>query len=368
MTAFPVFIGKIPPSVDDGLMNNLLLVCGSFSAWRRPRDPASHKLKSFGFADFSSATAAALAFRILNGVDLESLERSADANSTAGLKVQIEDAVKLRIDESGAQNAIDSATEEQAKARVLEIVVKYIQDKKEKSKSFAVLPINKANMLADTTGSGQEQISFLNAQMEKFSKNVEADFIKRVEAKRRKKKYEEEQQLKKKLLEDATTPAMRQRDEPDPSSNLPPKIRINIGPLSASGGTISSAAPSSATHVALRTSVVTPADADIEEEPSAKRKRLASHIEGDAHTGPVATADPGKLDKTKLEELEGFLSARIQLLLGEDEPSLVSFILMRTIKERAGPADLLADLKPILEEDAEKLVHPFWKKFVDLTA
>jgi hypothetical protein len=88
----PVYVGKIPPGVDDDFMRRLLEVpcilrksqchrklklsvcacemqnCGPVFQWKRMQDASSMRPKPFGYCTFQSEESIARAVRILNGL------------------------------------------------------------------------------------------------------------------------------------------------------------------------------------------------------------------------------------------------------------------------------------------------------------
>ncbi len=49
--------------------------------------------------------------------------------------------------------------------------------------------------------------------------------------------------------------------------------------------------------------------------------------------------------------------------LGEEEPSLVQFIISK-IEEQVGPVPLVEELLPVLDEDAEQFVAKLWRYII----
>lgn len=65
------YVGKIPESVPDGFIKNLLEQCGSVAKWERVTDPTSGKPKPFGFCKFIGADSVLRALRLLNGIEFD---------------------------------------------------------------------------------------------------------------------------------------------------------------------------------------------------------------------------------------------------------------------------------------------------------
>merc|ERR1719482_956355 len=49
-----VYIGRLPPGLDDDFVRSLLEQCGRVIKWNRASDPNSGKLTTFGFCEFES--------------------------------------------------------------------------------------------------------------------------------------------------------------------------------------------------------------------------------------------------------------------------------------------------------------------------
>eukprot|EP00026_Physarum_polycephalum_P003786 Phypoly_transcript_03800.p1 GENE.Phypoly_transcript_03800~~Phypoly_transcript_03800.p1 ORF type:complete len:653 (+),score=171.43 Phypoly_transcript_03800:39-1961(+) len=66
-----VYVGKIPPTVEDEFIRKLLEFCGDVAFWRRVTDPTSGQLKGFAFCDFKSPEGVLRALRLLNGLEID---------------------------------------------------------------------------------------------------------------------------------------------------------------------------------------------------------------------------------------------------------------------------------------------------------
>lgn len=66
-----VYVGKIPPTVEDEFIRKLLEFCGDVAFWRRVTDPTTGQLKGFAFCDFKSPEGVLRALRLLNGLDID---------------------------------------------------------------------------------------------------------------------------------------------------------------------------------------------------------------------------------------------------------------------------------------------------------
>ncbi len=65
-----VFVGHIPPWLDDAVVARMLAACGQVVRWYRIEDPLTALPKNFGFVEFESMEMAVLAVRILPQIDL----------------------------------------------------------------------------------------------------------------------------------------------------------------------------------------------------------------------------------------------------------------------------------------------------------
>jgi hypothetical protein len=61
-----VYIGKIPPDLDERLLRSMLAECGDVIKWSRLLDPNTKQPKAFGFCEFDNATAALRCINCLN--------------------------------------------------------------------------------------------------------------------------------------------------------------------------------------------------------------------------------------------------------------------------------------------------------------
>ncbi|MCO5564335.1 hypothetical protein L7F22_017995 [Adiantum nelumboides] len=66
-----VFVGKIPPSLDNDLVTSFLKLCGSIKSWTRAKDPVTGTEKGFGFCEYESPESLLRALRLLNRLKLE---------------------------------------------------------------------------------------------------------------------------------------------------------------------------------------------------------------------------------------------------------------------------------------------------------
>uniref|UniRef100_A0A061R3W8 Rna-binding protein 25-like isoform x1 n=1 Tax=Tetraselmis sp. GSL018 TaxID=582737 RepID=A0A061R3W8_9CHLO len=62
-----LYVGKIPASVSEDLLRELLQLCGQVKSWSRHSDPETKQLKAFGFCEMQDAEGVLRALRLLNG-------------------------------------------------------------------------------------------------------------------------------------------------------------------------------------------------------------------------------------------------------------------------------------------------------------
>lgn len=69
-----VYVGKIPPSVDNDFLLSLLRICGPVKSWKRAQDPSDGKPKGFGFCEFEAAEGVLRALRLLTKLNIDGQE------------------------------------------------------------------------------------------------------------------------------------------------------------------------------------------------------------------------------------------------------------------------------------------------------
>lgn len=60
-----LYVGKIPDSLDDKTLRQVLEACGQIMSWKRPTDPMSGRPKAFGLCEFRSGAHALRAMRVI---------------------------------------------------------------------------------------------------------------------------------------------------------------------------------------------------------------------------------------------------------------------------------------------------------------
>jgi len=66
-----VYVGRIPPDVEDEFMRRLLSNCGAVSKWTRITDPETGQLKSFGFCEYAAPQSALRALRLIKDIEID---------------------------------------------------------------------------------------------------------------------------------------------------------------------------------------------------------------------------------------------------------------------------------------------------------
>ena len=101
-----LYVGKIAPSCDDGMMRALLEACGPVRSWKRVQDPETQAPKGFGFCEYEEAEGVEKALQLLNGLALDGQELLLKPNT----------ATQRYIEELAARKAADKAKAEAAAA------------------------------------------------------------------------------------------------------------------------------------------------------------------------------------------------------------------------------------------------------------
>jgi len=83
-----VYVGKIPPNVDDALVRKLLDACGEVRSWKRVMDPENDTPKRFGFCEFADAEGVLRAMRILDGFPVAGEELLLNVNQATKAYVE----------------------------------------------------------------------------------------------------------------------------------------------------------------------------------------------------------------------------------------------------------------------------------------
>lgn len=64
-----LYVGHLPPSIDDSVIQNVLELCGKYKKWNRPID-TNDVQRRFGFVTFDKGVGAMRCFRVLNGFEI----------------------------------------------------------------------------------------------------------------------------------------------------------------------------------------------------------------------------------------------------------------------------------------------------------
>ena len=65
------------------------------------------------------------------------------------------------------------------------------------------------------------------------------------------------------------------------------------------------------------------------------------------------------------DQLRGWIDRKMVEYLGESEDALTQFVLSK-LRARCAPGDLLAELLPVLDDDAEPFVLKLWRMLIFL--
>lgn len=104
------YVGKIPDSVPDGFIKNLLEQCGTVAKWERVTDPTSGKPKPFGFCKFVGADSVLRALRLLNGIEFDG----------GALLLKVDQKTQAYLDEYEAEQRLASAGSDNAEQQSAE--------------------------------------------------------------------------------------------------------------------------------------------------------------------------------------------------------------------------------------------------------
>ena len=146
---------------------------------------------------------------------------------------------------------------------------------------------------------------------------------------------------------------------PPLAPNLPPPPTSSLPPP---GANVSPAAPRGVSNLPAwmtqqqQQQQQQQAAATTDEPPPAKRLKPAENWQ----TTPLT------VDAAQRPALQAFVAAQIRQLLGEEEASLIEFLVEKVVVHQATPADLLPELQDVLEDDAPKFVQALWEKTQEL--
>jgi len=148
-----VYVGKIPPGVEDDFIRKLLEQCGKVSNWRRVADPVSGKLKGFGFCDYENPEGVLRALKILGSMKLdggELLLKVDDKTQRLLADYTARKAKALGKTENGATKDIE---EERSREAVRIIILR--RDRGEDYRNYEYDPsrVRPDELLDDKTGS-----------------------------------------------------------------------------------------------------------------------------------------------------------------------------------------------------------------------
>lgn len=71
--ASTVYVGKIAPSLPDGVVRDLLEACGAIKSWTPVKEPSGTS-KGFGFCEYEDADGALRALRLLHNLAVDGQE------------------------------------------------------------------------------------------------------------------------------------------------------------------------------------------------------------------------------------------------------------------------------------------------------
>lgn len=83
-----VYVGKIPNSVEDSIIQTLLEACGEVKSWKRAEDPETQQPKGFGFCEFEDAEGVLRAIRLLNNLPIDSQKLLVRSNTATAKYIE----------------------------------------------------------------------------------------------------------------------------------------------------------------------------------------------------------------------------------------------------------------------------------------
>jgi len=66
----------------------------------------------------------------------------------------------------------------------------------------------------------------------------------------------------------------------------------------------------------------------------------------------------------KRKNLEGYVSKKIVELLGEEESTMIQFVLTNVLEKKCSPKELIGEMTAVLDEDAEDFVLDMWQELI----
>ena len=105
-----------------------------------------------------------------------------------------------------------------------------------------------------------------------------------------------------------------------------------------------------------------PSSLSADEKAKMRQKELVDSIPTERSALFAYAIDWGYVDKSPLlnDVIRPWVSKKVIEYLEEDEPTLVSFILSK-MRSHCSPMDLIQELQPVLDEDAEQFVVKMWR-------
>ena len=106
------YVGKIPETVPEEFLKQLLELCGTVAKWERVTDPTTGKPKPFGFCKFVGQDSVLRALRLLNGLETDG----------GALLVKVDQKTQALLDEYSAERAAETAVQEEAQKKDNEVL------------------------------------------------------------------------------------------------------------------------------------------------------------------------------------------------------------------------------------------------------
>eukprot|EP00210_Caulerpa_lentillifera_P004499 g4293.t1 len=129
-----VYVGKIPNTAEDSIIQTLLEACGEVKSWKRAEDPETHQPKGFGFCEFEEAEGVLRAIRLLNNLTIDGQELLVKSNTATAKYIEAyqKDFPRLPPAEQEEGEAVESV--EQKDNKVLEKIMGILTDRENQKK------------------------------------------------------------------------------------------------------------------------------------------------------------------------------------------------------------------------------------------
>eukprot|EP00742_Colponemidia_sp_Colp-10_P006176 GILJ01006611.1.p1 GENE.GILJ01006611.1~~GILJ01006611.1.p1 ORF type:complete len:529 (-),score=108.03 GILJ01006611.1:121-1599(-) len=180
-----LYVGKIPQTVTDEFIKQILDSCGEVVKWTRPSDPETQQLKGFGYCEYANPEAVSRALRLLTDFKI-------DENQ---LLIKADDKTKRCAEQwEATQDGVEYELAKEAEdARVKEVIEKLMQSRKGAEPSPAGRDYM-ADMRERRERDREARIKDRETDLEHQYKDREREWLRREEMKEREKQKEVERE------------------------------------------------------------------------------------------------------------------------------------------------------------------------------